>query len=752
MTNTDLSTNPTWALSIVESANDAIITIDSSQKILLFNRRAEEMFMCPSVDAIGQSLDRFLPERFRNHHAAHVESFGKSAVTTRSMGAARPVSGLRANGKEFPVEASISQIEIDSQKLFTVIMRDISERKRSEEGRAYLAAIVESTDDAIISKTLDGNITAWNKGAEQLYGYTATEAIGHPVAMLVPKDRVDELQEILTTLKQGQRIRQLETIRTNKAGDRLHVSITVSPITDAEGTLIGASTIARDLTGRKRIEQQIVEQSELLDLVPAIVRDENDKITLWTTGAERLYGFFSEEALGKTPNELLNTQFPEPMEDIRAELLVAGKWEGELIQRRRDGKRITVVSQWTVRKETDSSALAILEVNTDLTEQRNIEAQLLRAQRMESIGTLAGGIAHDLNNILAPIMLSVDMLDMEVKSPAGKEFLSVLSSNAQRGSEMIRQVLSFARGVEGERHMLQPTVLVKEMVRVLKETLPKSIDIHSQLPQDSYLLSADPTQLHQLLMNLCINARDAMPHGGTLTIKVENTFIDENYARLNLEARSGNYVKISVSDTGTGIDPEITERIFEPFFSTKELGKGTGLGLSTALTIVKGHGGFINIYSEKDRGTQITIHLPASKSQSYEEITAKTRDLPSGNGELILIVDDEEAIRQITKSTLEAFGYKVMTATDGTDAMGIYAEHKSKVSVVITDMMMPFMDGVATIRALRKMNPDVRVISTSGLGDNAKAAEAAKAGVQRFLPKPYTTEQLLRALAEVIDM
>jgi two-component system cell cycle sensor histidine kinase/response regulator CckA len=315
---------------------------------------------------------------------------------------------------------------------------------------------------------------------------------------------------------------------------------------------------------------------------------------------------------------------------------------------------------------------------------------------------------------------------------------------------MVKQVLSFARGVEGERVALQPKHLIKEIVKILRETLPKSININFEIPDNLWIISADATQMHQVLMNLCVNARDAMPEGGSISIKAENVVVDENYARMHLEAKAGRFVQISVSDTGPGMPPEIQTRIFEPFFTTKDMSKGTGLGLSTALTIVKSHGGFINVYSELHKGTQFTLYLPALDMPGAIESVAVQTDLPLGSGELILVVDDEVSIREITRGTLETFGYTVLTASDGTEALAVYADKKNEIAVVLTDMVMPFMDGPATIRALRRMNPQVRIIAASGLGTGQRAGEGTLEGVAVFLNKPYTAEKLLKTLAQVL--
>ncbi|HEX4901090.1 MAG TPA: ATP-binding protein, partial [Pyrinomonadaceae bacterium] len=292
--------------------------------------------------------------------------------------------------------------------------------------------------------------------------------------------------------------------------------------------------------------------------------------------------------------------------------------------------------------------------------------------------------------------------------------------------------------------------LIKEIIKIMRETLPKSIEVVYEIPDDLWIISADATQVHQVLMNLCVNARDALPHGGSITIKAENVFVDENYARMHLEAKPGRFVVITVADTGTGMAPEIVSRIFEPFFTTKDMTKGTGLGLSTALTIVKSHGGFINVYSEPGKGTQFAVYFPSLETDEAAARVLGSTDLPSGHGELILVIDDEEAIRQITASTLETFGYRVLTASDGTEAIPLFAQRGNEIALVLTDMLMPFMDGPATIRALLKMNPKVKIIAASGLTAGHKPGEASLEGVRMFLGKPYTAERLLTAIAQTL--
>ena len=327
--------------------------------------------------------------------------------------------------------------------------------------------------------------------------------------------------------------------------------------------------------------------------------------------------------------------------------------------------------------------------------------------------------------------------------------LTILEQNCQRGANLIKQVLSFARGVEGERNPLQAKHVITEIEKVAKETFPRNIEIQTDIQKDLFTISGDATQLHQVIMNLSVNARDVMPDGGVLSITASNFFIDENYVRMHKEAKVGSYVIISVSDTGSGIPSRIIDRIFEPFFTTKEFGKGTGLGLSTALAIVKSHNGFINVYSEIGKGTTFKVYLPAVKTEIQKE--EEQLKLYIGNGELILVAEDEGSIREITSSTLETYGYKVLTSSDGAEAVALYAQNKDKVKIVLMDMMMPVMDGYASIRAIRKINPEVKIIAVSGLAEKDKLAKIGSSHAKAFLPKPYTAERLLKTIHEIIS-
>jgi nitrogen-specific signal transduction histidine kinase/ActR/RegA family two-component response regulator len=406
----------------------------------------------------------------------------------------------------------------------------------------------------------------------------------------------------------------------------------------------------------------------------------------------------------------------------------------------------------TLIRDDEGHPKSVLVINTDITDRKKIEAQFLRAQRMESIGTLAGGVAHDLNNILAPIMMSIDILRAMSDGPEVQKILETIGVSAKRGAEIVRQVLSFARGLEGQRIEIQPKTVLKDLETIIKDTFPKDIRLHFSIPDDAWSFLGDPTQVHQILLNLCVNARDAMPNGGNLTVGVENCVLDEQYAAMNIQAKPGCYVNFSVTDSGMGMRQEVIDKIFEPFFTTKEPNKGTGLGLSTVMAIVKSHEGSINVYSDLGRGTTFKVYLPAMESSpGARQEQAVEASLPRGNGETVLVVDDEASLATITSQTLQAFGYRVLTAADGAEAVAKYAQHTNEIAVVLTDMTMPILDGPATIHALMRLNPKIKIVAASGLDANGSVAKATGAGVKHVLTKPYTARTLLKTLRAILD-
>lgn len=519
---------------------------------------------------------------------------------------------------------------------------------------------------------------------------------------------------------------------------------------------VGADLLERSLryaVERDRAEQKIREQATLLDVATDAIflRDfNNSKILYWNKGSERLYGWKAEEAIGQSAKELLYRS-PFPFADIQKALLNKGEWQGELQQISKEGKDIIIEGRWTLVRGDANEPKQILTVNTDITQRKQLEAQFLRAQRLESIGTLAGGVAHDLNNILSPILMTVQLLRMKEPDQKKQRWLDIIETSAKRGADLVKQVLSFSRGLKGERTVLQIGHLISEIHQIIKQTFPKFVHIQADYStRDLRPIEGDATQLQQVLMNLCVNARDAMPDGGELDIIAENVTLDENYARIHVDAKPISYVRIKVSDTGTGIPPSIMDRIFDPFFTTKDVGKGTGLGLSTVIGIIKSHNGFLNVYSEVNQGTEFTFYLPVAETPENAIELRPSEELTHGKGEVILVVDDEIIIREATQNCLESYSYHVILAANGAEAIALYSEHQTKIDLVIIDMMMPFLDGAKTIRALERINPQIKIIAVSGLSSNRKVAENAGKQVKDFLTKPYTTPELLQSLDRVL--
>lgn len=499
--------------------------------------------------------------------------------------------------------------------------------------------------------------------------------------------------------------------------------------------------IAREVTDAYETLTSILEASPHAIIAVDAMRN----VRVWNMAASRIFGWTEKEVLGR--NVPFVTDETRGQSNLFNERALKGETftNYETRRHRRDGTPIDLLVSAAPTHDSAGAIDGFLTVATDITEYKKLEQQFLRTQRLESLGTLAGGVAHDLNNVLAPIVMGLQLLRMKIADASTIRTLDTLDECAKRGADLIRQVLTFARGVRGERVPVQTRHLLVDVERVIVQTLPRSIDIFVDFPAGLWTIAADVTQLHQVLMNLTVNARDAMPNGGSLKISAQNVAVDETYLTMDPNVDPGSYVMIEVEDTGHGIAPEMRDKIFEPFFTTKEPGKGTGLGLSTVAAIVKNHSGFISLQSEAGRGTSFRVYLPALTGEKSHADIAASLPIPAGNGETILVVDDEAAVRDIAKLTLEANGYRVLTAQDGAQGIEEFAKHLGEVHVVISDMDMPVMNGAAMIRSLERLDPQVRIISTSGLAPVPKSLPAA-APFRMTLPKPYTAEELLRSV------
>lgn len=513
----------------------------------------------------------------------------------------------------------------------------------------------------------------------------------------------------------------------------------------------------KDAAERQRLrgaEQKIREQAALLDKASdaIILCDMERRVLFWNKGAERIYGWTAAETAGKNIVDLFFNGNPPPeIESAVKSLNERGEWSHELQENTKDKRTVTVQARGTLIRDEHGAPKSLLFINTDITERKQLEEQFLRAQRLESLGVLISGIAHDLNNALSPVMMGIDILRQNPKPEEARPIFDMVEASTRRGAEMVKQVLAFARGADTRKSTVRVDRLVKEMGKIITDVFPKNITCLVNASPESWPVSGMATQLHQVLMNLCVNARDAMPHGGTLKLSTKNVQLGAADVAEHPEAAPGDYICVSVEDSGMGISPEQLAKLFQPFFTTKGPGKGTGLGLSTSRNIIRNHGGFITVESRPGLGTVFKFYLPAAKDSEGQETAAKSSPLPAGSGESILVIDDEETVLGITKSTLENFGYVVLTATSGPESVAYFAENRSKIKLVITDMAMPFMDGVATTMALRKINPDVPIIITSGLDQEKDEDTSRRIKAAGFLQKPFTAETLLRQVHSILS-
>jgi PAS domain S-box-containing protein len=713
-----------------------------------------------AVDHYGYSRDQFLAMTIRDIRPpedipALLES---GTVASEKPQAAGVWRHLKKNGEIILAEIFASSIQFEGRRAQLAIAIDVTEQRKGEEtireSESRLRAIIDNEPECVKTVSSGGLLLEMNAaGLRMIQAESAAQIRGRPVSDLVhPEDR-GRFAELHRKACGGEAGQLQYRVIGLKGRERLMETHSVG-LRNGAGTPCSVLSVTRDVTDQRAGEVQIREQARLLDLAQdaIMVRSMEDRILYWNGGAEKLYGWTAAEVRGTEAYRFLYKDEAAAAAIARASLLENGKWTGECKQICKAGGQVTVRSRWTLVRDEAGTPKSVLIIDTDITEQKKIEEQFLRAQRLESIGTLASGVAHDLNNILAPILMGAAVLRRSEMAEADGMILSTIETCAQRGADIVKQVLTFARGAEGARLLLQPAHLINDMAKIAEGTFPKAITVQTSYPQLLWPIEGDPTQLHQVLLNLCVNARDAMPAGGTLTIGAQNFPVDEHYASMTPGAKAGPHVLLEVKDTGMGIPREIIHKVFDPFFTTKKLGHGTGLGLSTVIGIVKSHGGFLSVESDIGQGTTFKIYLPAKMITEGVLPDRETTIPPMGNDELLLIVDDEKPILEVAEALLEGHGYRVLRAADATEALAIFALHKDEIAVVLTDLAMPVMDGLALIRTLQKMKPDVRIVASSGHGSLERSArELPSLNVRACLTKPYNKETLLNTLHDALN-
>ncbi len=666
----------------------------------------------------------------------------------------------RKDGSTYPERQTITPVLNVAGEIthFVAIKQDLTEHRRAEaklrEAETRHRILFEHSPDGIV--VIDAATTRFldfNEAAHQQLGYTREEFGRLTIADIEATESADQIHQRIAKVQSLGRD-DFETSHRQRNGEIRHVLVTAQ-FTRFEGRPVYHG-VWRDITAHKAAERRLREQSDILSHSHegVMIVDLSNQVTFWNHGAEKIFGWTAEEAKTRLPEQLLGIENPAGVALIRTGVERAGHWSGEIAGRSRDGRNIIIDYRITLVRDETGTPRARLAFLSDSTEKKQLEEKFLRTQRLESVGVLAAGIAHDLNNVLAPIVVAVPMLRASLQDPGDQHILSMLEKSAARGAGLVRQILGFTRGTMGEFQTTQVRHLVLDLQSLMTETFPKSIQIKTDVPSELWPVNGDATQIHQILLNLCVNARDAMPQGGTLRVSATN--LDSEAASAKIPAApSGSWLMLEVSDTGTGIAPEILERIWTPFFTTKGVGKGTGLGLSTVRGIVAGHHGFVELDSRVGEGTTFRIFLPAIAEAGPACLPPpESGGIPRGQGQLILVVDDDPSIRTVISATLKHHGYLVMNARDGGEALMLCSVRLAEIALIVTDVDMPRLGGMALARAALKLRPDIRLLAMSGLsGQEGESSDvpAVRELVHAFLHKPFGAEDLLRTVHRLLQ-
>jgi len=635
-----------------------------------------------------------------------------------------------------------------------VVSRDVTEKKQAveeiERQRAFLRKVIDLDRNFIYAKDREGRYILANRSVAAFHGTTVEGLLGRTDRDFgtSPADVERFNREEQRVMETGEESRTPAEHFIDQAGHTRWFDVLRHPLGFDNGQAPGVLGFGIEITEQRAVEQRLREQASLLDKArdAIAVTDLTRHVTYWNPSAERMYGWTSAEAVGRDLRQLIYRLASDPFDTARTQLLATGEWRGELSPIAKDGAPMTVESTWSLVNDAAGKPTSILCIDTDVTEQRRLTLQLERAQRLESIGMLAGGIAHDLNNALSPILMGTELLRQMVNDQDAIMLLQTLETSARHGASLVRQVLAFARGVDGERGLLQLRHVLNEVEQFLLQTLDRNITIRVQSERDLPPILADATQLKQVLLNLSVNARDAMPHGGTLQLTAVRCHVAAATAdAAGGNAKTGTYVRLSVQDSGAGIPPDVLERIFDPFFTTKQPGKGTGLGLSIVHGIVKGHGGFIQVESQPAVGSTFHLYLPVAETAGSDSAEIPSSLLKQGHGEEVLVIDDDAGARTVIQALLKKYGYQVRIVADGRSGLAELTRTDRRVDVILTDMMMPGLSGNDLIQAIQDAHPTIPIVAMTGLGDTYSLPPGMP-----LLTKPLTASVLLEILDRIL--
>jgi two-component system cell cycle sensor histidine kinase/response regulator CckA len=730
---------------ILASITDAFMVLDRNWNITYMNESAAKISGGRPSDFLGRNLWEAFPESV----GSPFDKAYRQALAERR--AVMVEAYYQPFDKWFQVTA------FPWAEGLTVVSQDVSARVRAHEATTRLAAIITSSADAIIGKTLDGTITNWNPAAERIFGYSEAEMVGGSIYTLIPPELHDSERDVLRRIALAQSVELKEVERIRKDGQRVYVSVSVSPIKDQDGRVVGAASIKRDVTAERQTQAALDaaaarsrELAQALDATQAVICDLDGRVTYWSSGSAQLLGWSAQEARDRVLHDLLQTEFPTPLEEIRATLLAHGRWEGELVHTAKDGRRVHTATQWILRRGPAEEPLAVIQVSTDVTARRLVEERVRQTDRMEVIGQLAGGMAHETNNQMTVVLGAASfLLGREDLPPAARRDLEYIREAAERTAAIMGQLLAFSRRQLVQARVLDLDETVEGLENVLRRALGERSTLVLQLRAKGRV-KADPGQLTQVLLNLILNARDAMALGGRVTIETWVTELTEAYARQRpgVVIHPGHYAVLAVSDTGHGMGPETMAHLFEPFYTTKPMGKGTGLGLATVYGIVKQSGGYVWAYSELGRGTTFKLYLPLDpESVAVEPVPPQP---VRSKGETVLLVEDEPGVRQMASRALQEYGYGVVEASGGHQALAVIERENETIDLLITDVVLAGMDGPGLARRASQLRPELPVLFISGYTDlDVSRRGLVEAGLP-FLQKPFTPEALVAEAAEVL--